>query len=392
MSDIALASSLGPLGDFDIHLGGHEAGLASSASWLAVVTVRLGAPLRHIEIRLERAGGTHLEDHLRHTAALPLISPRGASELLRNALALDPSVPEGSRLLRLLDVSVDPASDPVPSRVETAPENDNELRIFLDGPPFPQSGGNLTEPELKLLGLSLPRAARADPNGPSLHRARVLALDFARTHAGKLEGTPVEARVHRLTETAHLLLSLAGQTEQAALVGSWRGLPLPQHPIALDLVTSTAFGGPTALPTPLALRPGHRTTLSNADPMARTRGQLLAIELAASITATLELAWWTRTYRDLLPRQDQLLRAAKEAAVAAIGEGGQLSADAARASLLSTLAPLAPPNLSPELAEMGSRSVLKLIELAQRPPVRDWAHGPLGEVMPTAHFTHGAPR
>lgn len=392
MSDIALASPLGPLGDFDIHLGGREAGLASNASWLVVVTVRLGAPLRHVEVRLERTGAVHLEDHLRFTAALPLVSPERATELVKKHLALDASVPDAARVRRLLEASGEPAADPVPPRVETAPTNENELRIFLEGPPFPQSGGNLTEPEVKALGLALPRAARADPYGPSLHRARVLALDFARANVGKLAGTPIEARIHRMTESAFLVLDLAGQKEQAALVGSWRGLPLAEHPVALDLVTSTAFGGPTALPTPVALRPVHRAAFAAADPGARNRQHLLSIELASSIAATLELAWWTRTFRDELPRVDALRSAARAAAIAAIGEGGQLSVAAARASLEASLPALAPEPLAAEIAEMGSRSVLKLTELAQRAPVRDWAVGPLNEVMPAGHFTNGAPR
>ncbi len=389
MIEVALLSAVDPLGDVEVQVGGSVPveGRRRAGTFLVSARVRLGEGARKLAVPFEDAGTSHLEDHLRFAAGMHPVPPRLAVPFVLEALG---SLPGHEHARDLLARAGELREDPAPSLDEPAPSSSDERRVFLDSPPFPGSG--LTEAEIEALGLVLPVAVRAMARSSSIARARLAAAQVARKEAQRLEGTPIEARVRRITDAVEQVLAWSGRGARAELVGSWRGLPLAVHPIALDLVERAALHGPALVPDAPSMRLRVRPVLAALFPDASTRLDLLRIELGASIAATLEMSFTHRGFREHLPPEHVLLEAALAGATAAIDVGGSLHPARAEAACVAVLEAHAPLASARQAAELGARSVVKLSEAAAREPVREWAVGDLDEVVEPTCFTHGPPR
>lgn len=392
MIEVALLDTVGPLGDIELQLGGTTpaAGRRRAGTFLVVVTVRHGEGARAIDVRFEDAGPKHLHEHVRYASGWQLAAPGAVWPYVEASLgALPGSAHVRELFARAGGVSPDdPASDAALD--EPVPEGPHELRVFLRARPFPSSG--LSEAEVEAFGIELPPALRAMARSSSIARARAAAAERAPREVAKLVGTPIEARVHRITDAVVHVLRWTGRRARADLVARWRALPLVAHPLALELVETAMLSGPAPLPDAAAVRARVRPTLAARFPDASTRRELLRIELGASVAATLEVCFLHRELRELLPPPHLIEEAALAAADAAIGEGGVLDPSRAIGPCVEILSSVAPRDAASRAAELASRSVAKLAEASRAEPVRAWVVGDLDEVLEPTYFTHAPPR
>lgn len=392
MIEIALVSNVDPLGDIELHVGG-TAGQGRSTTFLIIAAVRPGEGVRSLEVPLENVGSTYLDDYVRLAETLHIVAPRVVVPVLLEELdrahpGLDRALVE--RVRSILARAGEFDEDPELREPQPPPENPNDELTFLEGAPFPSSG--LTEAELAEFAIELPAALRATANTTSLARARARAWEFATTTATRLSGSAFERRVRRLTHAAEQVLTWTGEAPRAEVVRGWSSAPLAAHPVALALLASAALSGPSSVATPVHARAEIRPLVLDRIAHPKTRRHLVKIELAASVAATLQASFTHRGLREELPPRRALISAGLHAADAALGPEGRLDAARAKARLAEVLAPWASADAVARAADLGSRSVAKLAESSERPPVRDWARGDLDAAMEPWMFTQGPRR
>jgi hypothetical protein len=376
----ALVSRVGPLGDVVVTLGATG---AASSSFVVRTTVRDGLGARAIEIPIAGADRVHVDDVLRDAGEVLEAPPRLALPWLVSSWS---DVPGHDRARARVAGEV-LGGDPAPRPDTPPPQSTNELAALWAEPPFPRAAA-LSAAEIRALGVVLPTIRETSSSA----RARVAADRFAREAAPRLVGTPIAARVGRITAASARALDWSGQVRRAAAVVGWNEGPIERHPIALEILATTALEGAATLPTASFVRARVRAELAAPFVGGGTRRDLLRIELGASIAATLEVVVASEEPRDLVPPTYVLATIARRAADAAV-ETGHIEPDRALPAMRAGLDGLVPPATLSRAAELAGRSVEKLREAAERAPARAWAVGPLDEPITTrTHFTHGPPR